>query len=200
MTFINHAGREITFKIVYYGPGLSGKSANLRYIHDNTEPESRGKLVSLTTETDPLSRFEFVPIELGIASGLRARFHLYSVPGVVTGDKSRRVILDGVDGVVFVADSQADRFDANLESLDNLDDHLRLADRDARSVARVLQLNKRDLPAVLPATELVRHLQRADEQVIEAIAPQGIGVLESLDTVVRLVLPELTSPRRIARV
>ncbi len=154
MTFINYASREINCKIVYYGPGLCGKTTNLQYIFDSTAPQARGKLISLATETDRTLFFDFMPLELGTVRGFKTRFHLYTVPGQVFYDASRKLILKGVDGVVFVADSQEERMDANIESLYNLEENLRAQGYDPEKIPYVLQLNKRDLPNVLPVEEI----------------------------------------------
>ena len=145
MTFINYASREINCKIVYYGPGLCGKTTNLQYIFDSTAPQARGKLISLATETDRTLFFDFMPLELGTVRGFKTRFHLYTVPGQVFYDASRKLILKGVDGVVFVADSQEERMDANIESLYNLEENLQSQGYDLMKIPYVLQLNKRDL-------------------------------------------------------
>ena len=145
MTFINYASREINCKIVYYGPGLCGKTTNLQYIFDSTAPQARGKLISLATETDRTLFFDFMPLELGTVRGFKTRFHLYTVPGQVFYDASRKLILKGVDGVVFVADSQEERMDANIESLYNLEENLQSQGYDLMKLPYVLQLNKRDL-------------------------------------------------------
>ena len=150
MTFINYASREINCKIVYYGPGLGGKTTNLQYIYDSTAPHAKGKLISLATETDRTLFFDFMPLELGTVRGFKTRFHLYTVPGQVYYDASRKLILKGVDGVVFVADSQEERMDANIEALYNLEENLQTQGYDLNQVPYVLQLNKRDLPNVIP--------------------------------------------------
>ena len=154
MTFINYASREINCKIVYYGPGLCGKTTNLQYIYDKTNPNAKGKLISLATETDRTLFFDFLPLELGTVRGFKTRFHLYTVPGQVFYDASRKLILKGVDGVIFVADSQNERMDANLESVDNLQLNLRSQGYDLATIPYVLQLNKRDLPNVAPVDEM----------------------------------------------
>ncbi len=192
MTFINYASREINCKIVYYGPGLCGKTTNLQYVYDKTNPNAKGKLISLATETDRTLFFDFLPLELGTVRGFKTRFHLYTVPGQVFYDASRKLILKGVDGVVFVADSQEERLDANLESLDNLGHNLKLQGYDLDAVPYVLQLNKRDLPTALPLDDLKRHLLRDHEPVIEAVASKGVGVFDTLRGVAKLVLQELT--------
>ncbi|MEP6921870.1 MAG: GTPase domain-containing protein [bacterium] len=191
MTFINYASREINCKIVYYGPGLCGKTTNLQYIFDSTAPQARGKLISLATETDRTLFFDFMPLELGTVRGFKTRFHLYTVPGQVFYDASRKLILKGVDGVVFVADSQEERMDANIESLYNLDENLRSQGYDPTKIPYVLQLNKRDLPNVLPLEELTSELRRNGEPVIEAVASSGPGVFDTLKAVAKQVLTEL---------
>jgi signal recognition particle receptor subunit beta len=191
MTFINYASREINCKIVYYGPGLCGKTTNLQYIFDSTAPQSRGKLISLATETDRTLFFDFMPLELGTVRGFKTRFHLYTVPGQVFYDASRKLILKGVDGVVFVADSQEERMDANIESLYNLEENLRAQGYDPDKIPYVLQLNKRDLPNVLPIEDITAELRRNGEPVIEAVASSGSGVFDTLKAVAKQVLTEL---------
>lgn len=191
MTFINYASREINCKIVYYGPGLCGKTTNLQYIFDSTAPQARGKLISLATETDRTLFFDFMPLELGTVRGFKTRFHLYTVPGQVFYDASRKLILKGVDGVVFVADSQEERMDANVESLYNLEENLRAQGYDPDKIPYVLQLNKRDLPNVLPIEEITAELRRNGEPVIEAVASSGPGVFDTLKAVAKQVLTEL---------
>lgn len=191
MTFINYVAREINCKIVYYGPGLGGKTTNLQYVYQITGTENKGKLISLATETERTLFFDFLPIDFGQIRGFRTRFHLYTVPGQVFYDSSRKLILKGVDGVVFVADSQEERFDANLESLSNLAENLKEQGFDLQKIPYVLQLNKRDLPSAMPVDELSRHLLVKGEPVVEAVAPQGEGVLTTLKAVARQVLIEL---------
>jgi signal recognition particle receptor subunit beta len=191
MTFINYASREINCKIVYYGPGLCGKTTNLQHIYDSTAPQARGKLISLATETDRTLFFDFMPLELGTVRGFKTRFHLYTVPGQVFYEASRKLILKGVDGVVFVADSQEERMDANIESLYNLEENLRVYGYELMKLPYVLQLNKRDLPNVIPATDLTAELQRKGEPVVEAVASTGVGVYDTLKAVAKQVLTEL---------
>src|SRR5687767_4790655 len=185
MTFINYASREINCKIVYYGPGLCGKTTNLQHIFEATAPQSRGKLISLATETDRTLFFDFMPLELGTVRGFKTRFHLYTVPGQVFYDASRKLILKGVDGVVFVADSQEERMDANVESLYNLEENLQAQGYDLMKIPYVLQLNKRDLPNIIPADDLAAELQRKGEPVFEATASQGVGVFDTLKEIGR---------------
>ena len=191
MTFINYASREINCKIVYYGPGLCGKTTNLQYIFDSTAPQARGKLISLATETDRTLFFDFMPLELGTVRGFKTRFHLYTVPGQVFYDASRKLILKGVDGVVFVADSQEERMDANIESLYNLEQNLQSQGYDLLKLPYVLQLNKRDLNNIVPAEDLAAELQKKDEPVVEAVASTGQGVFDTLKAVAKQVLTEL---------
>jgi mutual gliding-motility protein MglA len=191
LTFINYVAREINCKIVYYGPGLGGKTTNLQYVYQITSPENKGKLVSLATETERTLFFDFLPIDLGQIRGFRTRFHLYTVPGQVFYDSSRKLILKGVDGVVFVADSQEVRMDANVESLSNLDQNLKEHGFDLQKIPYVLQLNKRDLPSAMSVEDLKQQLLIKDEPVIEAVAPAGVGVLPTLKAVARQVLVEL---------
>ncbi|HEY6231500.1 MAG TPA: GTPase domain-containing protein [Pyrinomonadaceae bacterium] len=191
MTFINYASREINCKIVYYGPGLCGKTTNLQHIFESTAPQSRGKLISLATETDRTLFFDFMPLELGTVRGFKTRFHLYTVPGQVFYDASRKLILKGVDGVVFVADSQEERMDANVESLYNLEENLQAQGYDLMKLPYVLQLNKRDLPNVIPVEELAAELRRKEEPVVEAVASTGAGVFDTLKGVAKQVLTEL---------
>jgi signal recognition particle receptor subunit beta len=191
MTFINYAAREINCKIVYYGPGLCGKTTNLQYIYDRTNPAAKGKLISLATETDRTLFFDFLPLDLGTVRGFKTRFHLYTVPGQVFYDASRKLILKGVDGVVFVADSQEARMDANVESLRNLEKNLEEHGFDLSTIPYVLQLNKRDLPTSVAADEMYRQLNYKGEPTFEATAPMGVGVFDTLKAVAKQVLMEL---------
>ena len=192
MSFINYSSREINCKIVYYGPGLCGKTTNLQYIYDKTNPTAKGKLISLATETDRTLFFDFLPLELGTVRGFKTRFHLYTVPGQVFYDASRKLILKGVDGVIFVADSQVERMDANVEAIENLETNLKTQGYDLSAIPYVLQLNKRDLPNVAPVEEMKRLLMRKEEPVFEAVAAKGPGVFETLKGVAKLVLADLT--------
>jgi mutual gliding-motility protein MglA len=189
--FINFPAREINCKLVYYGPGLGGKTANLQWIYDNTGTTQKGKMISLATETDRTLFFDFLPLDLGTVRGFKTRIHLYTVPGQVFYEASRKLILKGADGVVFVADSQEERLDANLETLENLQEHLKEHKLDFNTIPYVLQLNKRDLPGVLPVPELSKHLQVKGEPVTESVAITGQGVFETLREVAKLVLAEL---------
>jgi signal recognition particle receptor subunit beta len=192
MSFINYASREINCKIVYYGPGLGGKTTNLQYVYERTNPQNKGQLISLATETDRTLFFDFLPLDLGSVRGFRTRFHLYTVPGQVFYDASRKLILKGVDGVIFVADSQEARMDANLESLDNLKHNLHENGFDLSVVPYALQFNKRDLPSAVAYDVMLRALQIKGEPTFEAVAPKGIGVFETLKAVAKQVLQELS--------
>jgi mutual gliding-motility protein MglA len=191
LSFINFPAREINCKIVYYGAGLGGKTTNLQYIYGKTAEQQRGKMISLATETERTLFFDFLPLDVGTVRGFKTRFHLYTVPGQVFYDASRKLILRGVDGVVFVADSQAERMDANLEALENLDENLKEHGYDLNNIPYVLQLNKRDLPNALPVEDLERELLRKGEPVLEATAATGEGVFDTLKEVARQVLVEL---------
>ncbi len=193
MSFINYAAREINVKIVFYGPGLCGKTTNLQYIFEKSSPQQKGKLISLATETDRTLFFDFLPLDLGAVRGFKTRFHLYTVPGQVFYDASRKLILKGVDGVVFVADSQEARMDANEESLRNLEDNLMENGFDLKSVPYVLQFNKRDLPSAVLVDDMYRLLNFKGEPTFEAVATKGIGVFETLKAVAKQVLYELRS-------
>jgi mutual gliding-motility protein MglA len=191
VTFINYAAREINCKIVYYGPGLCGKTTNLQWIYDKTNPQAKGKLISLATETDRTLFFDFLPLDLGTVRGFKTRFHLYTVPGQVFYDASRKLILKGVDGVIFVADSQEARMEANIESLHNLDRNLKEQGYDLRTIPYALQLNKRDLPTALPIDQMYAQLNFKSEPTFEAVAMNGTGVFDTLKAVAKLVLTEL---------
>jgi len=188
---INFAAREINCKIVYYGAGLGGKTTNLQYIFDKTSEKQKGKMISLATETDRTLFFDFLPLDLGTVRGFKTRFHLYTVPGQVFYDASRKLILRGVDGVVFVADSQEERMDANVEALENLQENMKEHGYDFMKIPYVLQLNKRDLPNALSLDPLKKELVKKSEPVFEAVAFQGVGVFETLKEVARQVLVEL---------
>ena len=191
MSFINFAAREINCKIVYYGAGLGGKTTNLQYIFDKTGEKQKGKMISLATETDRTLFFDFLPLDLGTVRGFKTRFHLYTVPGQVFYDASRKLILRGVDGVVFVADSQGERMDANVEALENLQENLKEHGYDFTKIPYVLQLNKRDLPNALTVDKLKHELIKKSEPAFEAVAFQGKGVFETLKEIARQVLVEL---------
>jgi signal recognition particle receptor subunit beta len=191
MSFINYASREINCKIVYYGPGLCGKTTNLQHVYQKTAPEAKGKMISLATETERTLFFDFLPLALGEIRGFKTRFHLYTVPGQVFYDASRKLILKGVDGVVFVADSQEERFDANIESLENLKVNLEEQGYQLELLPFVIQYNKRDLPNVNSVEELRELLNPDRVPDFEACAQTGEGVFETLKAVAKLILLEL---------
>lgn len=196
MSFINYSSREINCKIVYYGPGLCGKTTNLQYIYKRMNPTARGKMISLATETERTLFFDFLPLSMGEIRGFKTRFHLYTVPGQVFYDASRRLILRGVDGVVFCADSQLTRVDANLESLDNLRINLHDQGYDPDRIPLVLQYNKRDLNGVASVSELHALLNYRNVPEFEAVATTGVGVFETLKAIIKLVLVDLRKAGR----
>lgn len=192
MSFINYASREINCKIVFYGPGLCGKTTNLQHVYGKTNPDAKGKMISLATETERTLFFDFLPLSLGEIRGFQTRFHLYTVPGQVFYDASRKLILKGVDGVVFVADSQVERMEANIESLDNLQTNLKEQGFDLDKIPFVIQYNKRDLPNAAPVEELKKLLNpNGTATDLEACAATGEGVFETLKAISKLVLIEL---------
>lgn len=196
MSFINYSNREINCKIVYYGPGLCGKTTNLQFIYKKTAPKAKGKMISLATETERTLFFDFLPLALGEIRGFKTRFHLYTVPGQVFYDASRKLILKGVDGVVFVADSQKDRIDANLESLENLKTNLAEQGYSLEEIPFVIQYNKRDLPNVSSIEDLRKLLNPQGVPEFEAIATNGTGVFETLKAVAKQVLLELKKDKK----
>ena len=196
MSFINYSSREINCKIVYYGPGLCGKTTNLQWIYNKTNPDLKGKMISLATETERTLFFDFLPLALGEIRGFKTRFHLYTVPGQVFYDASRKLILKGVDGVVFVADSQIERMEANLESLDNLRINLREQGYELEKLPYVVQYNKRDLPNAAPLAEMKKLLNPMNVPDFEARAQTGEGVFETLKAVAKSVLSDL---KRLSR-
>lgn len=191
MSFINYASREINCKIVYYGPGLCGKTTNLQYVYQKTAPDAKGKMISLATETERTLFFDFLPLALGEIRGFKTRFHLYTVPGQVFYDASRKLILKGVDGVVFVADSQEERLDANIESMENLKDNLEEQGYKLENLPFVIQYNKRDLPNTTSVEELRSLLNPGGITEFEACATTGQGVFETLKAVAKLILIDL---------
>jgi len=191
LSFINFAAREINCKIVYYGAGLGGKTTNLQVIYQKTADQQKGKMISLATETERTLFFDFLPLDLGSVRGFKTRIHLYTVPGQVFYDASRKLILRGVDGIVFVADSQEQRMDANVEALENLMSNLKEHGYDFNKIPYVLQLNKRDLPNILPVDMLSTELRKKNEPIVEAVAFHGVGVFETLKEIAKQVLTEL---------
>ncbi|HSH45421.1 MAG TPA: ADP-ribosylation factor-like protein [Longimicrobiales bacterium] len=192
MSMINYASREINCKIVYYGPGLCGKTTNLEYVYNKVNPDTRGKMISLATENERTLFFDFLPVDLGTIRGFKTRFHLYTVPGQVYYNASRRLILKGVDGIVFVADSQAERMDANLASMQNLYENLAEYGYDPEQLPLVLQFNKRDLPNIVPAEELGAQLNPGGLEEYEAVATEGVGVFDTLRAVSKQVIKSLS--------
>ncbi|HVV87778.1 MAG TPA: GTPase domain-containing protein [Kofleriaceae bacterium] len=193
MSYVNHLAKEINAKVVYYGPGLCGKTTNLQHIFGRTRPDSKGKLITLATETERTLFFDFLPIDLGTVRGFKVRLHLYTVPGQVFYDASRKLVLRGADGIVFVADSQTNRFEANVESVENLS--VNLAEMNCPPLDRlpyVVQYNKRDLPEVDSIEYLREHLNPTGAPEFEACASKGEGVFETLKGVSRLVLKRLS--------
>ena len=191
MSFINYSSREINVKLVYYGPGLCGKTTNLHYIYKKTNPDAKGKMISLATETERTLFFDFLPLALGEIRGFKTRFHLYTVPGQVFYDASRKLILKGVDGVVFVADSQLERMEANAESVENLRINLAEQGYNLDTIPYVIQFNKRDLPNVAPIAEMNKLLNPRALPCYEAVATTGVGVFDTLKNLAKQVLFEL---------
>ena len=192
MSLINYSSREINVKIVYYGPGLCGKTTNIQYIYEKVSPETKGKLITLATEMDRTLFFDFLPLELGTVKGFKTRFHLYTVPGQVYYDASRKLILRGVDGVVFVADSQNTRYDANIESLYNLHENLSEYGVKLDEIPYAIQYNKRDLPGVISVDDLQEELNPKRYPSFEAVAVNGVGVFDTLKAVAKSVLRNLS--------
>ena len=191
MSLINYSSREINCKVVYYGPGLGGKTTNIQYVYEKLAPETKGKLVTLATEMDRTLFFDFLPLELGEVKGFKTRFHLYTVPGQVYYNASRKLILRGVDGIVFVADSSESRFDANIEALYNLHDNLKEYDLSLDEIPFVIQWNKRDMPDAIPVDELNKELNPEGYENFEAVAVNGVGVFDTLKCVAKMVLRQL---------
>jgi len=193
MSLVNYSTREITCKIVYYGPGRSGKTTNLQYVHASVPDDRKGQMVSLATETDRTLFFDYLPLDLGSISGFRTRIQLYTVPGQVYYNATRKLVLRGADGVVFVADSQREQMDENIESLSNLHENLLEQDFDVRQMPVVLQFNKQDLPGVTPFGEMDDLLNFRGQPSNAAAAVRGTGVFETLRTVTELVLRNLSA-------
>ena len=191
MSFINYSSREINCKIVYYGPGLCGKTTNLQVIYQKTRPESKGKMITLATETDRTLFFDFLPLVLGDIKGFKTRFHLYTVPGQIFYDASRKLILKGVDGIVYVADSQVERMDANIESFENMKVNLEEQGYSLSQIPYIIQYNKRDLTNILDVAELKKALNQDGVPDFEAVARDAVGVFETLKAIVKMVLIEL---------
>ncbi len=195
MSYVNFLSKEINCKIVYYGPGLGGKTTNLQYVYQKTNPAQKGRLISLATETDRTLFFDFLPLTLGEIKGFRVRFHLYTVPGQVFYAASRKLILRGVDGVVFVADSQIERMDANLEGAEELKLNLEEQGFDPDRLPFVIQYNKRDLRNIVPAARMDEALNPRGAPAFEAVATRGSGVFETLKAAAKLVLKQVNKGR-----
>jgi signal recognition particle receptor subunit beta len=193
MSLINYSSREINCKIVYYGAGLCGKTTNIQYVYNKVDPGTKGKLITLATEMDRTLFFDFLPLELGTVKGFKTRFHLYTVPGQVYYDASRKLILRGVDGIVFVADSQSARYDANIESLYNLHENLEEYNLNIEDIPFVIQYNKRDMPDIISHEELEQELNPEGYPNYEAVAVKGDGVFDTLKAVAKGVLKRLSS-------
>lgn len=192
MSLINYASREINCKIVYYGPGLGGKTTNIKYIYSKISPGIRGKLISLATELDRTLFFDFLPVDVGTIKGFKTRFHLYTVPGQVYYNASRKLILKGVDGIIFVADSQIERFDDNINSRENMKENLAILGLYINNLPLVIQYNKRDLPNISPIDKLSGVLNPRSAPYYEAVATQGIGVFDTLKACSKLVIRTLS--------
>ena len=188
MSFFNHNAKEIHCKIVYYGPSLGGKTTNLQWVYQNTAEDQKSKLVALNTDIERTLFFDFLPLNIGDIRGYKTRFHLYSVPGQVVYDASRKLILKGLDGVIFVADSQKERMEENLEALSNLERNLEVQGYDIKQIPLVLQYNKRDLPNAATMPELRRQLNLYNAPEFEATANEGRGVMESLKNVSKSII------------
>ncbi len=191
MSFINYASKEINCKVIYFGPGLSGKTTNVQYIYEHTQQETRGKLVTLSTENERTLFFDFLPLAIGDVRGYKTRFHLYSIPGQTFYEVSRQFILKGVDGIVFVADSQAERMEANIESFESLEKSLEKQGYDLNKLPLVLQYNKRDVPGIVTIRELESTFNPMRRPYFEAIANRGQGVMETLQSISQLIIREL---------
>ena len=191
MSFVNYHTKEVNCKIVYYGPGLGGKTTNIQYIYKKTSGSNKGKMISLNTDNERTLFFDFLPLDLGEVRGFKTRFHLYTVPGQVFYEASRKLILRGVDGIVFVADSQVEKMDANIESLQGLEQNLQEQGYEVGKVPIVMQWNKRDLPNISPSGDLVERLNHFDVPTFEATATTGKGVFETLKMISKLVLMNL---------
>ncbi|MBI2521536.1 MAG: GTPase domain-containing protein [Bdellovibrio sp.] len=193
MSFVNFQSKEINCKIVYYGPGLGGKTTNIQYIYQKSSGENKSKMISLNTENERTLFFDFLPLDLGEIRGFKTRFHLYTVPGQVFYEASRKLVLRGVDGLIFVADSQVEKLEANQESLNGLYKNLDEQGYDIKKIPLVFQWNKRDLPNVMPVQELERQLNKLKFPSFEAVAKDGIGVFETLKAISKAVLMNLRS-------
>lgn len=191
MALINVAAREIHCKLVYYGPGMCGKTTNLQYIHTQVPRDAKGELLSIATETERTLFFDFLPLDLGKVRGFQTRFHLYTVPGQVLYERTRVAVLNGADGVVFVADSQRDKLEENINSLKELARNITKQNKKFNEFPIVLQYNKRDLPNALPVAVMDKYLNPLGWQRFEAVASTGIGVFDTLKAISKLVISKL---------
>jgi mutual gliding-motility protein MglA len=191
MSFVNYHSKEINCKLVYYGPGLGGKTTNIQHVYQKTSGDEKGKMISLDTENERTLFFDFLPLDLGEIRGFKTRFHLYTVPGQAFYEASRKLVLRGVDGIIFVADSQVERMEANLESLRDLKKNLTEQGVDFEKIPMVLQWNKRDLPNIISIQDLQVKLNERDVPAFEAVATTGEGVFESLKMATKLILMNL---------
>jgi len=191
MSFVNYVTKEVNCKIVYYGPGLGGKTTNIQYVYQKTSGDSKGNIISLNTENERTLFFDFLPLDLGEIRGFKTRFHLYTVPGQVFYEASRKLILRGVDGIVFVADSQVERMESNIESLKSLEKNLLDQGYDLEKVPLVFQWNKRDLPNITSVKDLSEALNKRKLPEFEAVAVKGTGVFDTLKMISKLVLMNL---------
>jgi hypothetical protein len=186
MANLNYADNELNIKIVYYGAGLGGKTTNLRSIHAALNPDRKGKIMSLANELDQTLFFDFLPVDLGSIKGWKLRYHLYTVPGQIYYNASRKLVLKNVDGLVFVVDSQEERLEDNIESYNNLHDNLRDYNLSLKDIPMVIQYNKRDLPTILPISDLQVHLNKVSYTFFESVAIRGIGVFDTLKSICHL--------------
>lgn len=191
MSLFNYNAKEIHCKIVYYGPSLGGKTTNIQWMYQSLASDQKSKLMALNTEIERTLLFDFLPLDVGDIRGYNTRFHLYSVPGQIIYDATRKLILQGIDGVIFVADSQADRLDENLQAFENLEKNLYQQGYNIKDIPLVIQYNKRDLPNALPVAELRKHLNRYNSIEIEASAFEGKGVLESFKSISKSIIHTL---------
>lgn len=193
MSFVNYNTKEVNCKIVYYGPGLGGKTTNIQYVYQKTTQDSKSKIITLNTENERTLFFDFLPLDLGEIRGFKTRFHLYTVPGQVFYEASRKLVLRGVDGIIFVADSQIERTEANLESLEDLKKNLEEQGYDVDKMPMVMQFNKRDLPNVASIEDMQRQLNIWDVPFYEGVATEGKGVFDTLKMISKMVLMNLKS-------
>ncbi len=191
MALINIAAQEIHCKIVYYGVGYCGKTTNLQYVHRSINPAARGDMLSIATETERTLFFDFLPLDLGTVHGFRTRFHLYTVPGQILYERTRLAVLNGADGIVFVVDSQAEKFEENVQSITELEMNLRRLGKDLGNFPFVIQWNKRDMPSALPVPVLERYLNRRRVPSFEAVAADGKGVYATLRSISKRVMANL---------